>query len=37
MGRVRHDEHARSQQVWNQPQAFKIEFSWVGVKAEEKY
>ena len=34
IGRVRHDAISRSQQEWNQPQTFKIDLSWAGLKAE---
>jgi hypothetical protein len=34
MSRVRHDALSRSQQEWNQPQPFRIDFSHAGLRAE---
>jgi len=34
VARVRQDAQSLSQQEWNQPQTFRIDFTWAGLKAE---
>jgi len=34
MSRIRTDAISQSQQEWNKPQAFRIDFTWAGLKAE---